>query len=377
MRILIVMEGYFPGEKYGGPPVSVNNFCTLLDNYECYIVTKNHDMGETTPYKEVKTGEWINRTNCKIIYLSDSDFNSTYFEKIIKETKPDLIYLQSLFQRCIIPCLRLAKKYNIKVLLAPRGELCAGAYKKKYKKVPYVMILRLMGWLNNVSYQSTSDEETNAIHNILKAPKSNIYYLANIPSLPKMNFTYKTKELGKANLVFISRIAPKKNLINAIKYLYHVKGHVNFDIYGSIEDENYWKECKIEISKLPQNVNVRYCGLISHDDVHNILSKYDALLLPTFSENFGHAIVEALFAGCPVIISDQTPWSDVNEAGAGWAYPLEQVNLFISAIQNIVDSNEIEQSSRRSNAKSYINSKFQLHVMKNNYETSLNNIIKV
>lgn len=375
MKILIIIEGFFPGEKYGGPPVSVDNFCTLMNNHKCYIVTKNHDLRDTNPYEDIKTGEWIDRKNYMVLYLSDSSFNKAYFENIIKEIKPNLIYLQSLFQRCVIPCLILAKKYNIKVLLAPRGELCSGAFKKKYKKIPYIMLLRLMGWIDNISYQSTSEEEANAIHKILKAPKNNIYSLANVPSIPKNQHDYIPKKSGSANFVFLSRIVRKKNLISAIQYFKHVKGSVNFDIYGAIEDESYWKECEKEISKLPKNVKVRYCGIVNHDNVHYVLSKYDALLLPTYSENFGHVIAEALFAGCPVIISDQTPWSDVEDVGAGWAYPLDQVNSFVNAIQNIIDSNEIEQSNRRRQVMEYINSKFQLDELKSNYEKSFRCIL--
>lgn len=50
MKILIVMGGFFPGQKYGGPPVSVNNFCSLFREDECYIVTKNHEKDESVPY---------------------------------------------------------------------------------------------------------------------------------------------------------------------------------------------------------------------------------------------------------------------------------------------------------------------------------------
>ena len=48
MKILIFMAGFFPGEKYGGPPVSIDNFCTLIggvDN-DVYVVTTDHDLGE-------------------------------------------------------------------------------------------------------------------------------------------------------------------------------------------------------------------------------------------------------------------------------------------------------------------------------------------
>lgn len=368
MKVLIIMGGFFPGKKFGGPPVSVDNFCTLMDNYDCYIVTKNHEMGDSTPYEGIKTDEWLDRGNCRVLYLNDSDYCKARFEIIIKEIEPDVIYLQGLFQQCVIPCLILAKKYKLKVILAPRGELCAGAFKKKYKKIPYIMFLRIMGWIDNVSYQSTSEEETKAIHDILNAPKEKIYYLANIPSIPREDYKHLYKEPGRANFVFLSRIVPKKNLLGAIKYFQNIKGIVRFDIYGSIEDNNYWKECKQAINKLPDNISVQYCGLLTHDDVHRVLSRYDALLLPTFSENFGHVIAEALFVGCPVIISDQTPWTDVNEAGAGWAYPLNDATLFVSSIKSIIDSNEEEQSIRRKQINKYINSKFQLSVLKDNYD---------
>ena len=55
MKILIIMGGFFPGKKYGGPPVSVDNFCSLIkEDADCYIVTHNHDMGEEEPYQDIK-----------------------------------------------------------------------------------------------------------------------------------------------------------------------------------------------------------------------------------------------------------------------------------------------------------------------------------
>ena len=126
MRILIVMTGFFPGQKFGGPPVSVDNFCSLMDEHDCYIVTRNHDMGDTEPYSNIEPG-WNTRNNCKVMYLSDKEYCYKNYEAVINEIHPDIIYLQGLFQNCIIPCLFLAKRYQIPVLLAPRGELCAGA----------------------------------------------------------------------------------------------------------------------------------------------------------------------------------------------------------------------------------------------------------
>ncbi|NLG05022.1 MAG: glycosyltransferase, partial [Clostridia bacterium] len=179
---------------------------------------------------------------------------------------------------------------------------------------------------------------------------------------------------GKASFVFFSRIVPKKNLISAIKYFDTIDGEVNFDIYGPIEDDIYWKECQDAISKLPPNITVKHKGIIDHDHVFEVLSQYDAFLFPTWSENFGHVISEALFSECPVIISDQTPWRGLEEAGAGWDIELDNSSKFIQAINHVVHIDDNEQLKMRSHSKKYANSKFNLENLKNEYIKALNTL---
>ncbi len=366
MKILIVMEGFFPGQKYGGPPVSVDNLCTLMDNHECYIVTCNHDMGEDKVYSNIATG-WNDRGNCKVLYLSDEEYGYKKYEEVIKEIKPDVIYLQGLFQKCIIPCLFLTKKYNISAMLAPRGELCAGAFKKKYKKIPYIIFLKLFGLLKNIYFQSTSDEETEAIKQYLSAKDNRVYSLSNVPSIPSNKELEVNKKSGQAKFIFLSRIVPKKNLLAALNYMSNIKGNVEFDVYGALEDESYWEECKKQIARLPKNVKVEYKGLVNHDQVHDTFRKYDAFIFPTFSENFGHVIAEALMVGCSVIISDQTPWTDVADVKGGWSIPLEKSEQYIQAIQEIVNADEDEEILFRKNILNYIGEKMNLKALQENY----------
>ena len=366
MKILIVMSGFFPGQKYGGPPVSVDNFCTLMKEHGCYIVTQNHDMGESTPYSNVTSG-WNDRGNCKVQYLTDKEYGYKKYEDVIKEIHPDIIYLQGLFQYCVIPCLFLAKKYNTPVLLAPRGELCTGAFKKRYKKIPYIIFLKMFGLLKNVKFQSTSEEETDGIMKRLSVEKERIYFLSNIPSIPA-NKTFKTeKKPGEASFIFLSRIVPKKNLLSAINYMAEIKGKVQFDIYGALEDPAYWKECQKKISQLPDNIKVEYKGLVSHDQVHDTFRKYDAFLFPTLSENYGHVIAEALLVGCPIIVSDQTPWNDVSLIEGGWSIPLDDSEQYISAIQEVVDADEEKEISFKKNIIEYVARKLNLKELKDEY----------
>lgn len=373
MKILIIAEGYFPGKKYGGPPVSVKNFCQLMSEYNFNIITKNHDMGEKKIYDKIGNGV-IKKENCTITYLSDQKYNIKSFEKKIIEIQPDLIYLQGLFQSCIIPMLILAKKYSINVLLAPRGELCSGAFKKKYKKIPYILLLKILGLLKNVNYQATSDDEYMAIRKILKPQKNKIYKLCNVPTTSTCQIEKEKKKKKTAKIIFLSRIVEKKNLYFALECLKEIKGEVTFDIYGPIEDENYWNKCQELIYTLPQNIKVNYKGIVSHDKIATIFNKYHAFLFPTFSENYGHVIVESLTAGCPIIISDQTPFSDINKKVSNSSISLNNKQQYIEQIQNIVNYSNEDWKKISKASYEYIKIKLNISKIKTEYIKALNSI---
>lgn len=374
MKILIVMGGFFPGKKYGGPPVSIDNFCSLMNEQDCFIVTRDHDLFENERYQRIQEG-WNNRGNSKVKYLPDEQYNKNGFVEAFNEIKPDILYLQGLFQPCVFPCLQLAKKYNVHVLLAPRGELCEGALKiHTWKKMPYIEAIKALGLVKSIHWQSTSDEETAAIKKLMKATDDHIHRLDNIPSIPRKDYPRREKPVGEGRFIFLSRIHPKKNLLFAISLFKAVEGKVEFDIYGPIEDEEYWKQCQDEINKLPENVTVKYKGLIAHDEVHEIFSNYDAFLFPTLSENYGHVIAESLIVGTPVIISDQTPWRGLEEAGVGWDIPLDCKKEFIESIRIMISTDDIKYKQISTHIKEWFVQKLKIDEIRNIYCNTLSNI---
>lgn len=373
MKILIVMAGFFPGKNYGGPPVSVDNFCSLMKEFQCYIVTRNHDKGSVAPYEDITPKQWTSKGNCMVMYLPDEEYNTNTFMQVFEEIKPDILYLQGLFQTCVYPCLKIAKEKRIKTVLAPRGELCAGAFKKKYKKIPYIQILKICGLLNGVIFQSTSDEETEAINHYLGAKREHIFLTTNIPSIPKKTYLREKKEEGKARFVFISRIHPKKNLILALQSFEHVVGECDFDIYGPIEDDRYWDNCQKIIAEMRKNITVTYCGVLSHDQIAETFCKYDAFVFPTFSENYGHVISESMMSGCIPIISDQTPWTDINDYNAGWAISLSKKEEFVKAINSVISMNDNDIHDFRNNIKQYLNRKIKIEDIHNIYYSMFTN----
>ena len=127
-----------------------------------------------------------------------------------------------------------------------------------------------------------------------------------------------------------------KNLDGALRILHDVQGNVQFDIYGTCEDRPYWTECEALLAALPPNVVARYKGAVRPGEVKEMLSQYDLLFLPTKGENYGHVIVEALSAGCPVLISDRTPWKELERKRVGWDIPLQNPAAFVDAIERLI-----------------------------------------
>ena len=368
MRVLTYVTGFYPSKKYGGPPISIANIAALLEkDISFYIVTTDHEMGESKRLSGIKEGwNYINGVN--VYYLSDSDRTISKFKKIAQDVNPDLIYLNSLFDIfTTVPLLIVSKILKIKVILAPRGEICEGAFIKKYKKIPYIYLLRLSGLMNNVGFHSTSIDETTQLSHVFKINANKIQTISNVPSIPIKKYDCTTKISGTAKFVFISRIVRKKNLKEAILYFKNIRSNVTFDIYGSLEDYSYWNECKKEIEKMPSNVQVSYRGVLEHSKIHDTFATYHAFIFPTLSENYGHVIAEALSVGCPVIVSDQTPWNIINDFRCGIAIPLENKESIIEFINNIIKMNNKEFAYINKRAKECFNHKMDLKVLKKEY----------
>jgi glycosyltransferase involved in cell wall biosynthesis len=138
---------------------------------------------------------------------------------------------------------------------------------------------------------------------------------------------------GILRLVNIARVAPEKNLLFALQILKQVKENIVFDFYGPIYSHDYWTECKLALDELPQNVKANYKGSIESEKVINVLKDYDFMFMPTTGENFGHVILQSFSVGCPVIISDQTPWKELSKKNMGWAIPLDNKEKFVETIE--------------------------------------------
>jgi glycosyltransferase involved in cell wall biosynthesis len=343
--ILLFIDWYLPGYKAGGPIQSCANLVSHLNNDYCFkIITRNTDYCETKPYENIQSDEWnIVNENTHIYYFSADKLNKKNIYHLIDKTAFDVVYLNGVFSYyfTIIPLLYLRKNKGHKVIVAARGMLASGALAiKKNKKQVFLSFSKLMGLFKKVVFHATNESEKN---DIIKAMGSNceIKIAGNLSKkIALETFIPKSKEIGKLSLVNVARIAPEKNLKYALEILKVVKTNVQFDFYGPVYDEAYYSECKAIIEQLPSHIQVTYRGVIPNAEVNQLLKKYDALLMPTLGENFGHIILESLIAARPVIISDQTPWQNLESDKSGWSIPLNELSKYVQAIEMLAQCDE-------------------------------------
>ncbi|MGP3778028.1 glycosyltransferase family 4 protein [Halanaerobium saccharolyticum] len=346
-KILILVPYYLPGHNAGGPIRSVSNIVYYLkDEFEFHIITKDRDFGDLDSYKNIKVNDWNKVKGADVFYL-DPESKLKNMKKAINSIDYDLMYLNSFFsfQYTIYPLLlkKLKLIKNKPVIIAPRGEFSKGAIKiKKKKKRLYIKFAKLFKLYSDVLWQTSSSYESKDIRREFKKDVE-VHEAINLPSVPKINNLKKSsKKSGEIKIIFLSRISSKKNLHGALKILDQLEGNIKFNIYGPVSDQKYWNKCKNIIAELSNNVNVEYRGSIEHEKVQNEMSKHDLFFFPTFGENYGHVIIESLMSGCPVLISNSTPWQDLQENNAGWNLSLEKENEFIDKIQKCINMNNEE-----------------------------------
>ncbi len=352
-RILIFIDWFLPGYKAGGPIRStVNIIEQLFEDFDFYIVTSDRDLGDESPYKNIITNKTEDNGKYKVVYLSPENQNKKTCLKLFEEIKPDKVYFNSLFsvKFTLLPLYFIKKRMPAdSIILAPRGMLGNEALElKKIKKNIFLKLGKLSGLFSGILWHATTSDEAGDIKKVFTGAK--VVIAENIPQPPPAYSQKEKKDVTK--FIFISRISKKKNILYAIKILNKLKtgSSIIFDIFGPAEDKNYEQICKTEAESSSGNISVNFKGEIAHNNVIKTLKNYHFFLFPTLHENYGHAVFEAFSAGCPVIISDKTPWKNLEEKKIGWDINLQDKDKFRKVIQKCIDMTQEEYDKMSLNA---------------------------
>ena len=363
MKILTFMDYYLPGFKAGGPIRTVSMMVSQLpESFKFLIVTRDRDHTDRRAHPGIRTNEWTDVGRAKVWYLPKRDLSIANLARLARLVKPDVLYANSFFSRITIRLLvarSLGLLGEIPMVLAPRGEFSAGALTiRQGRKKVFLTLGRSLGLFGNLLWQASSEAERTDILRAL-GERQSVRVSQNIAVAPdifdhRVDHPFPTgapKRGGAARFVFLSRVSPMKNLRTAIELLGTLSGEVSLDIFGPVDDAKYWRECQAAAAKVPPNVKVTWRGNVSPTDVTAVIAGFDFFVLPTLGENFGHVILESLSAGCPVLLSDRTPWKRLEADGAGWILPLEQRQRWVEVLQRCVEMDNPTHQEMRKRAR--------------------------
>jgi len=336
--VILLCDYFYPGFRAGGPIQSLRNLSfELKKHHNVVIFTRGHDFMCSENFSRVRLNDF-NETKYGSVFYATNYFSLI---KALMAAYKDCIYihLNSVFsiKYSLIPLIINAVGFRNRVILSPRGELLDGALaNRKISKLAYVTLVRCLIRSNDL-FHGSSENEVFAIGQSLKR---NAFLLKNLfayhdrPPLLEPH-----KKSGELDLVMMCRVSPIKNIELLIKALAETDpvSRVSVAIYGAIDDVSYHSMlADLARAILPGNVKLKFFGAVDNDLVKEKLSKAHCLASCSFSENFGHSIVEALGASRPVLCSTGSPWAKINEYDAGYCIDLD-VEIYKEKIQRLIE----------------------------------------
>ena len=351
MIILITYQYFLPAYKAGGPIQSISNTSKLLSGLpgvQTYILCSNRDLDGSV--LDVKTNQWIEYSPGVKVYYNSNPSNSIIL-KVIDGVKPDVIFINGLYS---VPYTVYPLLYNGgRKILSVRGMLHPGALSQKtMKKRIFLTAFKALGLHKKCEYHATTDEEVKYIQAVL-GNRQKVWMVPNLPNVSAYQAAIE-KPGDEVKLISVSLISPMKNILLTLQALKNCKGSITYHIYGPVKDSSYWEECKKYMQTLPANVTVAYKGEVLPHMVEDVLKQYHYFILPSKSENFGHAIYEALSAGKPVITSHNTPWNGLERANAGYNVNPENKEEFTTLLDELVMVSGDEYKEATIAAREYI-----------------------
>ena len=365
-KIFISIPWFLPAYRAGGPIQSVANLVKeFTEGVEYYIFTSDTDLNGAA-LDNLTVNEWIDYNKYTKVWYAGPEKISDSLVKQVESIKPDILFIIGVFSWHfnLVPVMfcKAPKK-----ILSTRGMLHPGALsEKKWKKKIFLQVFKLLEYHYKVLFHATDEEERKYITNQFGKPAT-IFTAGNYPSNIG-SLVHGKKEVGSLKLVSIAILSAMKNILLVLQALQTVEETIQYDIYGPVRDENYRDDCLLQIKALPKNVSVFVHKEIEPHEVKGVLEKADVFILPSKSENFGHAMYEALSAGLPLITSHHTPWIKLENAKAGINVDLKDITEISSAISQFAGMEEEVFEEWRQGALRYAANAIDKDVIKKKYE---------
>jgi glycosyltransferase involved in cell wall biosynthesis len=365
MRILQIVPSI--SLIYGGPSQMVLGLAPALAKagVKVTVITtdSNGDNGQAP--LDVPLNQPVAQDGYEIIYFRCAPFRRYKFSlDLLKWLNHhahdfDLAHIHALFSPVSSAAATICRQKNLPYILRPLGTLDPADLRKKQQlKNLYVAMIEHANLAGAAAVHFTSTQEAKISERFGVKTKDLVIPLGvNPPILANEDVrSHWGISKDKPVILFMSRIDPKKGLellIPALEELLTAGYDFHFVLAGTNpQDPSYEDKIKTQIANSSLRSHTTITGFVTGVAKASLLQTADLFVLPSYYENFGIAVAEAMVAGTPVVISDQVHiYQQVEDSASGWVGTTDTQSLVELLKQAL--SNPAERQRRGENARNY------------------------
>ncbi len=279
------------------------------------------------------------------------------WRELLNDVHPDLVHVNCCWMPQSAWTQKWAQQAGYKVVLSPHGMLEPWIMARHYwtKKVPALWLFQKQAVCKADYLHATAESEK---ENLLKLGYNNkIAVVANGVDVEQI--AIKTSWKRNKKILFLSRIHVKKGieiLLEAVACL--KKQLADYTIYIAGEGEKeYINQLTQKVHQIGLSEMVVFCGGVYGKQKWALFKEADLFVLPTYSENFGIVVAEALACGTPVITTKGTPWEELETEHCGWWIKIG-VKPTLNALTEFLQTDESKLQKMGLNGRKLVNDKY-------------------
>lgn len=328
MRLLQVVSSYHPAVRYGGTIVSVHGLASALAarGHDVHVYTTSVDGAGDS---DVPHGVPVMRDGVTVWYFRSPNGRRLYRSPDLRTALLatvagfDVVHTHAIFLWPLWVAARAAERAGIPYVVSPRGMLERDliVQKSALLKGLWIALIERHTLERAAAIHVTSAREGHEaeafgfrlppIHEIPNGVE------VDRPTGAAVSPTIAAITSGAPFVLFLGRLNWKKGIDRLMAAMARVPG-VRLVVAGNDED-GYRRRLEAVATRIGVSSQVTFTGAVHGADKAALLTRARVLVLPSYSENFGNVVVEAMAAGCPAIVTPEVGIADgVRETGAGW-----------------------------------------------------------
>jgi len=383
MRICLISSSFYPATFYGGPIFATWGLSNKLaeKDIEIYVSSTNANGGSGL---DVITNTFLRRKkNMFVKYYYEEIRNMFSFAFLFGVwhdiKKADVVYIQYLFHYTVFISLLFSFIQAKKIIVCPRGSFSSFTLSNRFVLLKGLWMRYLIKpFCNQIIWHASSYLEK--IDICSNFPAANVIIIndgvdfSSFQKFKKVNKQVLLKTYTNIHFKEISHIFFSMGRLHLIKrfsvlieaFSLFVEKDINAKllIAGGNDGEEWRLRQKIIDLNLQQSVFL--IGPLDFDDKNILLNNSDYFALASEFESFGIVVAEALSCGKPIILSNKTPWKDLEKNNCGILVNNDRhsfYNGFLAAINNKYDSNLI---------KYYVKSNYDWSIIADEFLSNIN-----